>query len=202
MDRNKKLIVTSSVFCALSVINAIVYIALIVSRVLPSEGKAYFMLVSSVAVFWAPVLIEKIFKIKWNYAVVLVFDVFVSCALIAGAIWNVYAAWFYFDKIIHFASGIVAAMIAYNLFNSSKKGSLSLPWLFVLAFSASMAIGGIWEICEFTFDGLFGDNTQRWMDLVGREVLMDTMKDLICDCCGSVLGGVCVILLERRRLHK
>ena len=56
-------------------------------------------------------------------------------------------------------------------------------------------IGALWEIYEFTGDGLFGLNMQKYMlengtQLVGRAALGDTMKDIIVDVLGSLLASV------------
>ena len=51
--------------------------------------------------------------------------------------------------------------------------------------------GVLWECYEFTCDGLFAMNLQRYMSagraLSGRAALMDTMGDLIADLAGSLI---------------
>ena len=56
-------------------------------------------------------------------------------------------------------------------------------------------LGVVWEIYEFTFDGLLGLNMQKFAleggaDLIGRAALVDTMKDLIVDCLGALIMSI------------
>ena len=58
-----------------------------------------------------------------------------------------------------------------------------------------MTIGALWEIYEFSFDGLLGMNMQKFrlesgVQLVGREALMDTMEDIITDVIGALVIGL------------
>ena len=65
-----------------------------------------------------------------------------------------------------------------------------------------MMIGGVWEICEFAYDGiLVGQNTQRWQGFIGREALYDSMFDLISDFLGSLISAV-IVFIDRRKLEK
>ena len=57
-----------------------------------------------------------------------------------------------------------------------------------------MTLGSLWEIYEFTADGLFGLSMQKFMTaqgelLVGHEALRDTMKDIIVDVLGALLAS-------------
>ena len=66
--------------------------------------------------------------------------------------------------------------------------------------SFALAVGSLWEILEFITDGLFGLNSQQFMEgsgtfdtsvpLVGHEALRDTMEDLMLDFAGSLLVSV------------
>ena len=74
--------------------------------------------------------------------------------------------------------------------------------MFIITFAFGMMVGGVWEIIEFSCDTFFGENAQSWMGFEGRAVLFDTMMDLICDCCGAIIGGIGAILIERRNAEK
>ena len=60
-------------------------------------------------------------------------------------------------------------------------------------------LGRLGEICEFSLDSVLGGDTQRWQGFVGREVLFDTMFDLICDFVGAIAGAVAVLLISRKK---
>jgi hypothetical protein len=51
----------------------------------------------------------------------------------------------------------------------------------IVAFCSGMAVGGLWEIVEFTSDGV--------LDTSLSEVNSDTVGDLVADAVGSILGA-------------
>lgn len=200
---NKKILITSATFTGFGIINAIVFIILACLNIAPSIafGNIYSILLIffyCLAV-WAPVLLTLIFKIKFNLPLIIAYQVFVILALVVGCLWGVYNMGSYYDKIVHFASGILFALLAHNLITEAKGVRLNALWTFILVLAFSMLLGGVWEICEFSFDTFLGENTQHWMGFEGREVLMDTMIDIICDFIGGVMGGITVLLVRRRK---
>jgi hypothetical protein len=93
--------------------------------------------------------------------------------------------WF-FDKIMHLYGtsliAILAFMIVYTL-HATRKLRLTLPFMGLFTVTFSMAIGGLWEIGEFTFDKTFGKNTQYGLD--------NTMWDLV----SNLMGGIFIAFL-------
>ena len=94
-----------------------------------------------------------------------------------------------------------------RILNNDKQVPVTLSPAFVafFAFCFAIMIGAFWEIYEFTGDGLFGLNMQKYMlengtQLVGRAALGDTMKDIIVDVCGA--GLACIIGYFSIKLHK
>ena len=108
-----------------------------------------------------------------------------------------------------------------NLLNQ-KNSLINLSPIFVAFFSFCFAVtlGVFWEFFEFTFDGLLGLNMQKFRTydrviLVGREALMDTMRDLQVDAIGafvmSLIGYISLkydkywlnkILIKRKKKAK
>jgi hypothetical protein len=122
-----------------------------------------------------------------------------------------------------FSGGMLGALgfSVVVLLNNTDRVSINLSPAFVAVFSFCFAvtIGVFWEVYEYTFDGIFGLNMQKFALqngtlLVGREALADTMNDLIIDITGAgiitFLGYVSLKykkgwverLLLRRRHHK
>ncbi|GHN18172.1 MULTISPECIES: hypothetical protein [Lactobacillus] len=68
-----------------------------------------------------------------------------------------------------------------------------LPAGFLCLYGVAFAVfcGVLWECYEFTCDGLFAMNLQRYLSagraLAGRAALLDTMGDLIADLASSLL---------------
>lgn len=160
--------------------------------------QSYFLLAFYLVLIWVPFFISKIFKVNFNFPLVLAYEIFVVMALVAGSIWRVYDLPVYLDKIVHTACGILFAMICYNLYVDKCKSNLDKFWLFVLLFSFAMMIGGVWEILEYVFDGLTKGDAQKSIGLMSREALKDTMLDLICDFVGSIAGAIIALVLNSK----
>lgn len=126
--------------------------------------------------------------------------VFLYCAIFLGEVRSFYYLVPQWDTICHFCSSMMMGffgLMVVTILNRDKHLSVSLSPFFVclFAFCFSVALGSIWEIYEFTADGLFGMNMQKFMLadgtlLVGHAALADTMKDIIVDVLGSLLASI------------
>ena len=58
--------------------------------------------------------------------------------------------------------------------------------MFLVTFAIGLAVGALWEIFEYTSDGVFGSELS--------EGNTDTVGDLIADTTGSLLGGALMVL--------
>jgi hypothetical protein len=58
--------------------------------------------------------------------------------------------------------------------------------MFLVVFALGLAVGALWEIFEYTSDGVFGSELS--------EGNTDTVGDLIADTTGSLLGGALMVL--------
>ena len=195
----KSVLWTTIGFGILGIISFVVYLALDLSGIYDARMVGYLCWFGYIVLVWLPILCEWLLKVKFNFVIIVSFEIFLVATLIVGTQWSVYGLFKPLDKIVHFASGILIAFIAYELFSLSKINKVNMFWLFFIVFSVSMMCGGIWEIWEFTFDGLLGNDSQNAGDLVGRAALFDTMWDLICDFFGSILGGIFVLLMEKKK---
>jgi hypothetical protein len=61
--------------------------------------------------------------------------------------------------------------------------------IFVVTFALGVAIGGLWEIVEWSSDNLFGSELQLSND--------DTVGDLIADSLGAATGGALLVVWAR-----
>lgn len=84
-----------------------------------------------------------------------------------------------------------------TILNRNDKILLNLSPFFVclFAFCFAVMIGALWEIYEYTFDGLLGLNMQKFMladgtVLVGHAALSDTMKDIMTDALGALIASI------------
>lgn len=119
------------------------------------------------------------------------FLAFIYCAIYLG---NVYHFYYipYWDKFLHLISGALLFGLAWAILGCFKfKEKLPAGFLCLYGVAFAVFCGVLWECYEFTCDGLFAMNLQRYMSagraLSGRAALMDTMGDLIADLAGSLI---------------
>jgi hypothetical protein len=111
-------------------------------------------------------------------------SVLLAAAVLAwGNALSLYERILYYDLIVHFLVLLWIAPVLYFLLLTSADDdvSASATQTMVVVFALGLAVGALWEIAEWTSDGLLGTA------FVKGEA--DTMTDLIADACGAFLGG-------------
>lgn len=154
--------------------------------------------------FFLPNIISKKTKIVIPSNMYIAYILFLYGAVFLGEIRNYYYKISHWDTILHTFSGAMFGALGFsfvNILNKHEKVHVKLSPIFValFAFTFAVSLGAIWEIFEFTVDGILGVNMQKFalengIQLIGREALADTMEDLIVDCIGaftmSVIGYI------------
>lgn len=130
----------------------------------------------------------------------LVYAVFLYCAIYLGEVRDFYYTVPHWDTILHTFSGAAVGALGFSivsLLNKSESLTFSLSPLFLalFAFCFALALGVIWEIYEFAMDSFWKTNMQKYglrtgEQLIGQAALMDTMKDLIVDAIGAFVISV------------
>ena len=129
----------------------------------------------------------------------LLYIIFLYCAIFLGEVRSFYYLVPHWDVILHsmssFMAGLFGVMVI-QILNRDEHIVFRLSPFFVAMFSFCFAvsIGAVWEIYEFSFDGLLGLNMQKFLladgtPLVGRAALTDTMKDIIVDTIGALIAS-------------
>ncbi|NMA65180.1 MAG: hypothetical protein GX957_02925 [Clostridiaceae bacterium] len=166
-------------------------------------------------VMFIPSIIERRWAIDIpNYMEILYF-VFLYCAIYLGEVRNFYYVIPHWDLILHAFSGGMLGALGFTLvsiLNESSKIQMKLSPVFVAVFSFSfaLAVGTLWEIYEFVFDGVLSLNMQKFALedgtlLIGREALSDTMEDLIVDALSAlivVIIGYLTIMKKKVKIIK
>lgn len=144
-----------------------------------------------------PNILEGKFHITIPTNTIIAYLIFLYAAIILGEVRSFYYRFSYWDTVLHaFSAGMLGSLGFYIVafLNDSEITSLKLSPFFValFAFCFALAIGVLWEIYEFSFDGLLGLNMQKFRledgtNLLGREALKDTMDDLIIDSIGALV---------------
>ncbi len=107
-----------------------------------------------------------------------------------------------YDSLAHFTNGglLVLAGLMFLSLLVKEDVRLKLSPLFIVVFAFSLAgmLGVFWELFEYFTDGLTGTNMQRFIDIktdvvfIGRNALMDTMKDFILNTTGGLIVSVLI----------
>lgn len=116
----------------------------------------------------------------FDFAIVL----FIFLTLFLGEIGHFYDQVPFWDKFLHFQSGLLLGACGYivvYLLNAHKKFTIDVSPSFLTFFSItfSLAIGVFWEVIEFSGDSMLGSTWQR-----NNE---DTMWDLIANGIGALI---------------
>ena len=142
-----------------------------------------------------PEIFERRWHLNFPSTMIFLYVLFLYCAIYLGEVRSFYYIVPNWDTVLHTFSGGMIAVIGFSvisLLNNSDKIPVNLSPIFVavFAFCFALTMGVIWEIYEFTFDGVLSLNMQKFRleggaELSGRSALMDTMKDLIVDAVGA-----------------
>ncbi|MCK9479816.1 MAG: hypothetical protein M0R40_10025 [Firmicutes bacterium] len=203
--------VATSVFVTLLISAAYVIIMIIFSpstgeNVLPSDRtKSDYVLmllqcVMGMLAMLLPGFIEHKVKIIIPSRMLIMYALFLYASIYLGDVRNFYYTIPHWDTILHTFSGGMLGALGFSLailLNDIDKVPIQLNASFVAIFTFCFAVtlGVVWEIYEYTFDGLLGLNMQKYITqsgeiLVGRAALADTMKDLIVDCAGAFVISI------------
>lgn len=152
-----------------------------------------------------PKLIKKI-KVEVPDYFYIIFILFCLAHFILGEVGGFYVNVKGWDSLLHGLSGGLITLGCFsfiNLLNDNDILHINKFLIVLSAFTLTVAIGVLWEIVEFSIDGIFGTNMQRAYNsvtgepFVGRNALTDTMKDLILDASGSlVVSIICGIIIK------
>jgi Predicted membrane protein (DUF2238) len=115
-----------------------------------------------------------------------------------GEALNLYDAIAWYDRVVHFVVPLLVSQIIYlclaRIEVMPDPSQETLPrheaGMFVAVFALGLAAGALWEIFEWSSDGLFGSALS--------EGNTDTVGDLIADACGSLAGGALMVLWAKR----
>lgn len=156
-----------------------------------------------------PGMLTKKFKIEIPEKIYYLYVLFLYAAIFLGEVRDFYYTIPYWDTILHTFSGAMIGFIGFSLIdilnNNVERVTLSPFFIAFFAFAFAITVGVVWEFYEFTSDGVFGTNMQKYKlrdgtELVGREALKDTMEDLMVDVLGAfVASGIGYISLKYKK---
>lgn len=167
------------------------FLLLISTFIFGISNKNSFIYLSSLLTIIVSLLIKLVFmctKFKATLFLYFLSQLFIFLSMFLGRIISIYSIFPYWDKFVHFYSGIVLFFIGLSIFstlcNNNLNKNFSLLILFGIFFSISMA--GLWEIYEFTTDLFLKLNSQN-------HSLTDTMIDMICGSISTIISSIIYI---------
>lgn len=200
-----------------------VYIAVIISFIVPivfivfrmlgsgigsdgqglhSEADYVLMIVEcmlGLVVINLPIILARRFRFEIPFLLYLLYIIFLYCAIFLGEVRSFYYVIPHWDVILHAFSSLMLGffgMMVVTILNRDEHLVMTMSPFFVslFAFCFAVTIGALWEIYEFTFDGILSLNMQKFMTadgtvLSGHQALADTMKDIIVDALGALVSS-------------
>ena len=146
------------------------------------QWTVLFISTITLSLFYLPAVVEKRFRIHLPIEMQFVIVLFIYASLFLGEIKHYYIKFWWWDVLLHTVSGIgfgfAGFIILYTLYTYQRVKASPLL-ISVFSFCFAVAIGTVWEICEFSMDSIFGLNMQK-------SGLVDTMWDLIVDSVGAL----------------
>ena len=147
-------------------------------------------------VMFLPTLATRRLQVSVPTGMQVSYFVFLFAAIYLGEVRSFYYRFPFWDSLLHFFSGAMLGVLGFHLvrvLNDAEKRRIVLGPGFVAFFAFCFAVtcGAVWEIYEFSLDGLLGTNMQKTTTatgqvLVGRDALADTMTDLILDAAAAL----------------
>lgn len=190
------------IFSVISLIDISLFVK--INKYYKSENNHYILIliqsILGIIVMQIPSFLECKFKVKISLNMQLLFALFLYCSVYLGEAKSFYYLVPNWDKILHVISGSILVSISFSLLILMNRiDSLNINFnhlcIVICSFCFAITLGVLWEIYEFSCDGLLNLNMQKFAlengnNLIGRDALTDTMKDLIMDCIGAGIMSV------------
>ena len=165
------------------------------TRVKSSYVLMLLQCVLGVVAMFLPSMLQRRFKVQIPSYMIVMYAVFLYCAIYLGEVRSFYRLIPNWDTILHTFSGAMLGALGFSLvtlLNNTDRVPLHLSPFFValFAFCFAVTVGVVWEVYEFSADHILGTDMQKFgpgdgTAYVGHAALFDTMADLIVDSVGA-----------------
>ncbi len=186
------------VFYSVVVVYIITVIMAMIINLNNNDQEALMMTLVAIITPWLIPTVFKLLKWQMSIEVKIVNITFIYLASLIGSGLNGYH-YPYFDKIVHFFSGILASLLMISLFCLLKnKRKISDPGdyqiLLLFTFSSNLAIALLWEFFEYLMLILFNN------DCINHYTtgVHDSLTDMLCALVGGLIVIYCLINYYQR----
>jgi uncharacterized membrane protein YjdF len=184
----------------------IIIIILIILKIVNLDFSNIGMLILTFVLSFYNVFLKKIFKINLNFYSRILLTLLIFLAQLLGSSLDFYDLFNSWDLIVHFISGIVMFFVGYdvisNLDKNHKEIKLNKKIIIIFSMLFALSVGSVWEMYEYSVDGILNLDTQRTGNLVGRMAIEDTMTDLLSSTLGTLLTVITFIISNRREKNR
>ena len=141
-------------------------VLILVRKAFLHEWESVFYCVLTLFLWLLPGIASSILRITLPSALEVIILLFIFSAEILGELNSFYVRIPHWDTMMHTINGFCCAAIGFalvDILNRNERFSLKLSplYLAIAAFCFSMTIGALWEVFEFSVDGIGGKDMQK-----------------------------------------
>ena len=168
-----------------------------------------FQLIAGVAFLRLPRLLARVIGINLSDGLYIAYMLFIWGAIFLGEFAFLYYRISVWDTVMHIYSAVLLSLLGLSLPRLFTGERISPALTALLSLGFAVLVGVLWEIYEFSFDGILGLNMQKFaypagggqklLPFVGREALVDTMIDLVVDLISACAVSVWAYIYIKRK---
>ncbi len=178
-----------------------------------SWWNAIYAAIALVLVVVIPLVARKL-DLRLGDATMIAIILFLVISIYTGNKFGMYKRFWWYDVVLHFSSGTILALLWADVMfpygklqiKNSWRDAVPLALVVVTAIAFSMACAAGWEIMEFIWDILLGNDVQRNLtveqELLGASWqnpgIRDTMNDIVNGTAGALVGAPWIYFLRKR----
>lgn len=177
------------IFACIAAVTAVYHIS---RREFKTAGSAALVMVLS----FLPVGLKTLFHINVDTVSRFVYLIILCMALYLGSSLRFYDKYRWWDRVLHFLSGV--GFVGFGTAIAGLSPGITKILLLSFGFTFSVTLHVFWEVLEYLADCCFHSNAQRWQVIhdsnnhmpeqaVQPAGLVDTMNDMICCLIGAAL---------------
>ena len=184
----------------------IIIVILILVKIINLEFEDIGMLVLTFILTFYNWFLKKVFKINLNIYSRILLSLLIFLAQCLGTTLNFYDLYDNWDLIVHFIFGIVMFIVSYDIFSNLDKRycdiKLNKKIKIIFSILFALSVGSIWEMYEYSVDGILNLDTQRTGELIGRMAIKGTMTDLFSPTIGTLLTVIMFLIANKKEGRK
>lgn len=183
----------------------VILVATAIVHLCKRDNKKLVPAAAVLALTFVPWLLDIIY-IPTNQLTRFLFPTIVFMAVYLGAGYRYYDRYPWWDRCVHFLSGIL--FFSFGISLTEKVPDISLAAKLIFSFALSLALHAIWEVAEFLMDGMLHTDHQHWQKhsqtvnhqpkkAIQPPGLVDTMTDTIAGILGAIVacGGWWIFII-------